>query len=145
MKWVVTRKRDLIIDYCQLQNNRGGGVCLSACLDTTFPREACILPGSTPPKEAYPLPGKHPLLWEAHQQETPPWEAHTPREADSVRHTVNERPVRILLECGLVLSGKTSQVLKSVGQVNQKESSSVTDLSWNKNMTLMNSFVSMGI
>ena len=69
MKWVVTRKRDLIIDYCQLQNNRG--VCLSACWDTTFPREARILPGSTAPKEAHPLTGKHPPLGSTPTGDTP--------------------------------------------------------------------------
>ena len=66
--------------------NRGGGVCLSACWDTTpspleqtHPREQ-----TPPPQSRYP------------PKQTPP----PPRSRH--RHTVNERPVRILLECILV-------------------------------------------
>ena len=59
-----------------------GGVCFSACWDTT-PWEART------PREA-----------------RTPWQARTPHQAltpaSRLRHTINERPVRILLECILV-------------------------------------------
>ena len=73
------------------------------------PPEACMHPPGkhTPPrKHTHPLrsththpgsmpPGKH----------TPP-EAHTPPPGSRLQHTVNEQPVRILLECILVYMGK---------------------------------------
>ena len=62
-----------------------GGVCLSACWDT--PPEGGTSPGR-----------KHPP-----QEGGTPWEGGTPPEGGTPRHTVNERPVRILLECILVL------------------------------------------
>ena len=70
----------------------GEGVCLSACWDTTppwkhTPQKAPPPPGSTHhPREAHASPRKH---------------THTP--GSRLRHTVNERPVRILLECILVI------------------------------------------
>ena len=65
----------------------GGGVCLSACWDTT------------PPEQTHrPCPG-----------EDTPWSrpprADTPRSLGSrLRHTVNERPVRILLTITTIIS-----------------------------------------
>ena len=59
----------MFLQVCVILFTRGGGVCLSACLDTTPP----------PPLRSRPPPGSR------HQ------------------HTVNERPVRILLECILVI------------------------------------------
>ena len=59
----------------------GGGVCLSACWNTTPP-------GSRPP-------------WIRHQPGADtPWSRHPP--GSRHQHTVNERPVHILLECILV-------------------------------------------
>ena len=55
----------------------GGGVCLSACLDTTTPRE------QTPPRA------------------DPPWSRPPPAQS-MLGDTVNARTVRILLECNLV-------------------------------------------
>ena len=65
--------------------HRGG---LPQCMLGYHPRE-----GSTPPgKEAAPRERAHPPRKEAH-----------PPEGSTPRHTVNKRPVRILLECILVL------------------------------------------
>ena len=80
-----------------------GEVCLSACWDTT-PKE-----GGTPP-EGDPPRRRHPPKKEAPRgRHTPPPEGglhpggRSPgKEAPPRRHTVNERPVRILLECILV-------------------------------------------
>ena len=63
----------------------GGGVCLSACWDTHPPR------GRHPPRTRHPL-----------GSQTPPRREQTPL-GSRLQHTVNERPVRILLECILVL------------------------------------------
>ena len=54
-----------------------GGICLSACWDTT------------------------PLEQTSPRNRRPPWSRHPPE--SRLQHTVNERPVRILLECILVL------------------------------------------
>ena len=66
------------------------GVCLSACWDTTPP------PPSRPPRSRH-----HP------PEQTPPRSRHPrsrhPPPGSRLRHTVNERPVRILLECILGL------------------------------------------
>ena len=56
----------------------GEGVCLSACWDTP--------PQTTPPQEQTPTQTRHPP-------------------GSRRQHTVNERPVRILLECILVFVG----------------------------------------
>ena len=98
-----------------------GGVCLSACWDTT--------PQSRPPQSRHPLGADTPWGADTPPEQTPqeqtpplgadtPWEqtpswkqtpprTDTPQGADTppgskLRHTVNERPVRILLECILV-------------------------------------------
>ena len=92
-----------------------GGVCLSACWDaTTLPGadtpQSRHPPGADPPEQT---PGsRHPppradTPWEQSPRSRcpprsrPPWSRHPPR--SSLRHTVNERLVRILLECILVL------------------------------------------
>ena len=70
-----------------------GGICLSACWDTTPPH-----PGIRPPLLHTPLwhtPSGTPPTWH-----TPLW--HTPSPRSRPRHMVNERPVRILLEYILV-------------------------------------------
>ena len=64
-----------------------GSVCLSTCWDTTPPR-ADTPWEQTPPRSRHP-PGLS----------TPPA---APPPGSRLRHTVNERPVRILLECILV-------------------------------------------
>ena len=83
-----------------------GGVCLSACWDTNPPTR------QTPPGADTPLGADPP-----DQADTPPWEQtpppgpgrHPPDQADPpplgsrLQHTVYEQPVRILLECILVL------------------------------------------
>ena len=75
----------------------GEGVCLSACWDTT-PLRSRHPPEQTPWEQTPP------------PEQTPPLGADTPQGADTppplgsrLRHTVNERPVRILLECILVV------------------------------------------
>ena len=112
--------------------HRGEGVCLSACWDTTTPRSRHppwdqTPPGSRPPKQTQPpldqtpphLGAELPLGADVPLQEqtppradTPPWEQTTPQgrppgnqtpPGSRRQHTVNERPVRILLECILVL------------------------------------------
>ena len=82
------------------------GVCLSTCWDTTLPPEQTPLE-QTPPRADthHPKQTHHPL------EQTPPWSRHTPPGADTLPpagsrlwHTVNEWPVRILLECILVMN-----------------------------------------
>ena len=94
------------------------GVCLSACWDTTPLGADTPLEGSPPrwrhplgqaPREYTPPRSRHPLGEDTPpqersrppQREAPPWEQ-TPQEQTPPRHMVNERPVRILLECILV-------------------------------------------
>ena len=82
-----------------------GGVCLSACWDTTTPHPpGADPPGSRPPWEQTP---PHP------RDQNPPGPdppgADTPRDqtpapVSRLQHTVNERPVHILLECILVFN-----------------------------------------
>ena len=66
------------------------------------PPESIYPPGSrhppeqTPPESRYPPRSRHP------PEQTPPWEQ-TLLPGSRLRHTVNDRPVRILLECILVL------------------------------------------
>ena len=71
-----------------------GGLRLSACWDTTpQPTRSTHIPREAPPWEAHP-PGS-----------TPPPEAHPPKApspGSRLRHTVNKRPIRILLKCILV-------------------------------------------
>ena len=89
--------------------NRGGGVCLSACWwdTTTTTTHPWIRPhplDQTPPRSRYPPWSRHPPQ-SRHPQPGPP-RADTPRTrpppGSRLRDTVNERPVRILLECILV-------------------------------------------
>ena len=114
--FITARKRSLgqgniFSSMCQEFCPQGGGVCLSACWDTT--------PGSTPPEHSPPPPraltttpeSRHP------QGADPAWEQAPPR-ADTptapvqcmLGHTVNKRAVCILLECNLV---KDNLTLKS--------------------------------
>ena len=85
--------------------HRGGeGVCLSACWDTNpNPPRA-----DTPPGPGTPLQGADTPPWSRHPlgADTPPRSRHplepgTPP-GSRLQHTVNERPVRILLECILI-------------------------------------------
>ena len=76
----------------------GGGVCLSACWDTTpweqtSPWEQTPL-GPNPPEQTSPPEQTPP------PRSNPPWSRPPP--GSRLRDTVNERPVRILLECILV-------------------------------------------
>ena len=89
--------------------HRGEGVCLSACWDARPPR-----PGTppqtrhTPQDQAHPPPppqNRHPPRPGTPPQTrhtTPPDQAHSPPPGSRRQHTVNERPLRILLECILV-------------------------------------------
>ena len=70
-----------------VKNSVHGGVCLSACWDTT-PRDQA----GTPPRTRYP-PGPG----------TPPPQTRHPPEQSMLGDTVNEWVVRILLECILVI------------------------------------------
>ena len=73
--------------------HRGGeGVCLSACWDTP--------PGADTPPRADP-PGASPHTPIPTPEQTPPG-SRPPPPGSRLQHTVNERPVRILLECILV-------------------------------------------
>ena len=71
----------------------GRGVCLSACWDTHPPWE------QTPSPEQTPL-GADPPGADTPQEQPPPPEQAPP--GSRLQHMVNERPVRILLECILV-------------------------------------------
>ena len=119
------------------------GVCLSSCWDTTPeqtptpleqtpppeqtpqntpPLGADTPPGADPPGSRHPLRNRHP------PEQTHPPGADTPPRADTppgtdtpppesrLQHTVNERPVRILLECILV----QTVIAKLVLSVNKK-------------------------
>ena len=102
-----------------------GGVCLSACWDTTplgadtpqsrhplgadTPPRADTPPEQTPPWEQTPHWSRHPPRSRHLPEQTPlgvdiphPPQADTPPPRSRLRHTVNEWPVRILLECILV-------------------------------------------
>ena len=110
----------------------GGGVCLSACWDTTHPPGADTPtspradtpleqtppesrhsplgadtpPGADPPGTRQPPRNQvHPLGLSTppRTKYTPPGTKYTPP-GSRLRHTVNERPVRILLECILVVN-----------------------------------------
>ena len=81
-KFVITGRNEVVAKVIFLHpsviHSVHGGVCLSACWDTT-PREQTPPPSRhTPPRSRPPLPGSR------------------------LQHTVYERPVRILLECILV-------------------------------------------
>ena len=77
---------------CHSFCSQGGreGVCLSACWDTTIPPDQADTPRTrqAPPLDQADPPGT--------RQATPP--------GSRLQHTVYERPVRILLECILVLT-----------------------------------------
>ena len=75
-----------------------GGVCLK---ETPLQRRH-PLPRRPPAKET--PPPRRPPRKETPLPRRPPWEGGTPllRKEAPPRHTVNERPVRILLECILV-------------------------------------------
>ena len=83
-----------------------GGVCLSACREGSTPREGSPPPEGSPPREGSTPPGKEapPLLPEG-STTPPPGRKHHPssRKEAPPQHMVNERLVRILLECILVL------------------------------------------
>ena len=75
---------NIFTPVCHSFCSQGGeGVCLNTCWDTTRPDQ-------TPPGADTPL------------EQTPPGADHPPP-GSRLQHTVYERPVRILLECILVL------------------------------------------
>ena len=82
----------------------GEGVCLSACWDTP-PRSRHPNREQTHPPEQLSPPSRPPLGADNPPEQTPHRSRH-PIGADPpgsrLQHTVNERPVRILLECILV-------------------------------------------
>ena len=94
-----------------------GGVCLSACWDTTPPQEEAPQEADTPKMETPPKSRHHPPRRRTPprrrqtppppKKQTPPQEADTPQEAGSSIRSM-ERPVRILLECILVTACKRS-------------------------------------
>ena len=68
-----------------------GGVCLSACWD--IPPPGPDPPEQTPPRTK-PPESRHPTWDQTPLEQTP--------QGSRLQHTVNERPVRILVECILV-------------------------------------------
>ena len=80
----------------------GEGVCLSACWDTPSPEQPP--PRSIHPPEQTPLQDQA-CPWSRHLPRTrppgssPPRDQTPPPPGSRLQHTVNERPVRILLEC----------------------------------------------
>ena len=81
---------------CICDSVHRGGICLSACWDTTpLPRR--------PPCQGHP-PAKETPCQVDPSAKDPPRRRHTPsaKETPAPRHMVNERPVRILLECIIV-------------------------------------------
>ena len=92
---------------CLSTGGGGEGVCLSACWDAI---PLLPGPGNPPPDQADTPPGT---------RQTPPWDlADTPPrdQADTppgsrLQHTVYERPVRILLECILVIIIFIAQII----------------------------------
>ena len=76
--------------------HRGGGGCLPQCILGYTPRTR------HPPWAQTPLPpqSRHPL--QPAEQTLPPGADTPPPPGSRLQHTVNERPVRILLECILI-------------------------------------------
>ena len=102
-----------------------GGVCLSACWDTTPPEQTPLsrhppradishpLAADTPQSRHHPQadpPGADPPRADPPRADTP---EQTPPPESRLQHTVNERPVRILLECILVFPVKDSDLCRS--------------------------------
>ena len=84
-----------------LSTGGGRGVCLSACWDT--PPRSRHPPWEQTPRTSHPPPKSrhhHP------PDQAPPRVQTHPPPGSRLQHTVYERPVRILLECILVLSLK---------------------------------------
>ena len=77
------------------------GVCLSACWDTDPPEQTPSRRRHTPPQEQTPPGPGTPWGQTPPQEQTPPGPG-TPVEHSMLGDTVNERAVRILLECNLV-------------------------------------------
>ena len=94
-------KNYFLLEACHYRPQRscGQGYVFTRVCDSVHRRGGlpqCMLgyhtpPGKHPSRKHPPPSGKHTL----------PWEAHPP--GSRLRHTVNERPVRILLECILVV------------------------------------------
>ena len=82
----------------------GGGVCLSACWDIAprtrppSPRPDHTTSRTTPPPDHTPPRADTPPEQTPPGADTPP-----PSPGSRLQHTVNERPLRILLQCILVL------------------------------------------
>ena len=91
---------------CVKNSVHSGGGCLPQCMLGYTPPG----PGRTPPPEQTPPGSRHPLAADTPQQQTPPGSRHRPAPpprpgtppGSRLQHTVNGRPVRILLECILV-------------------------------------------
>ena len=71
--------------------------------EQTPPRSRHIPPEQTPPGADTPQ-SRHPLGTDTLLEQTPPWEQTPLPPGSRLQHTVNERPVRILLECILVVT-----------------------------------------
>ena len=83
-----------------VKNSVHRGVCLSACWDTTPPREQ-VPPGPGTPGPGTPRPGTPQTMHPPDQ--ISPGPGTTPAQS-MLGDTVNEQAVRILLECNLVPS-----------------------------------------
>ena len=83
---------------------QGGGVSASVHAgippQSRHPRREQTPPEQTPPREQTPLPREDPPRADTPPEQTPP--GPDPPPGSRLQHTVNERPVRILLECILV-------------------------------------------
>ena len=79
-----------------------GGVCLSACWDTTTPPRRP--PGADTPQSRH-TPHGTPLGPDTprNRDQTPPGTGTTPSPGSRLQHTIYKRPVRILFECILLL------------------------------------------
>ena len=96
---------NIFTSVCQEFCPQGGeeGVCLSACWDTHPPEQTPPgsrhpnPPGRRPPPDQAPPRSRHPP-----RTRHPPQQETRPPLVRRLQHTVNERPVHILLECILV-------------------------------------------
>ena len=95
-----------------------GGVCLSACWDTTHP------PEQTPPlgadtllEQTLPPRSRHPPRADPPSRHPPRGRYPPPREQSMLGDTVNARAVRILLECNLVMGIMLLYVFDGHGHV----------------------------
>ena len=111
----------MFLQACVCPQEGGRGVCLSACWDTPQPPP----PGADTPQDQAPPRADTPGADTPPQEQTTPRDQAPPQEqtprdqapppGSRLQHMVNERPVRILLECILVDLKFPTDVDKNVG------------------------------